>query len=143
MLEGICATSTTVFTQEKEARDGTNHPRHPVLKDEFRKVMENEEDHSFPQTQILADSVFQPRFKDLGEQEEPASCNLRVRQTWNTFSMVKSFVGRRNGRKQEEKEGSCVHRLKFFAFVDKTAIGLQMGLSCWLTFGMDSGLEGI
>ena len=57
--------------------------------------------------------------------------------------MVESFVGRRNGRKQEVKEGSCVHRFEFDAFVDNTAIGLQMGRSCWLKFGMDRGLEGI
>ena len=105
--------------------------------------MEKEQDHSFPQTQIPADGFLQARFKDLGKQEEPASCNLRSWQNWNTFSMVKSFVGRRNGRKQEEKEGSCVHRFEFYAFVDNTAIGLQMGLSCWLKFGMDRGLEGI
>ena len=143
MLEGICATSTTFIRKEIEASDGTNHPRHPVLKDEIQKVMEKEEDHNFPQTQILAESVLQARLKDLGEHEEPASCNLRVRQNWNTFSIVKSFVGRRNGRKQEEKEGSCVRRLKFYGFVDKTAIGLEMGLSCWLKLGMDRGLEGI
>ena len=60
-----------------------------------------------------------------------------------TFSIVKSFVGRRNSRKQGEKEGYCVHRFKFYAFVDTTANCLQMGLSRQLTFGMDRGLEGI
>ena len=51
---------------------------------------------------------------------------------WSRISLVDETVG-----EQSKKQGSCVHRFKFFASVDKTAIRLQMALSCHLKFGME------
>ena len=139
----MCNFSHGLNTKKIEIRDATNHPHHPVLKNEIQKVMKKRKRTTVVRKLKFSRTVFKDDLKTWENKRNPrrAICVYgRIGTThfrWSGISLVDETTG-----EQEKKQGSCVHRFKFFALVGKTAIRLQMALPCHLKLGMEQRFGG-